>query len=352
MAYYTVAHLLQGGVLDGSQVGPLGVDAKDLCDKCWDYVFLGKEFHADCKVSQEKLDKMKHEFNYWYPMDLRVSGKDLIRNHLTMSLYNHAAMWNDHKMMPKAMFCNGYMVLNNEKMSKSTGNFLTIKDCIKQFGVDATRITLADAGDHLDDANFDTEVANASILKLFVFEQWIQENMKASFPEGSSDFAAAKESRGVWDTIFENAINNAIEQATTNFEQMKYKQALKSAFFELQSVKEDYLIASDMKANPYTLVRYLHVQLTLMNPIVPHFAQFCWENYVYPIIAKSQNYEFEVSENLNHCKWPEPTAAFDATIAARLSYMKDLKGAIKVGFEKAKTGGKKKPKKGEEVEAK
>ena len=30
MAYYTVAHLLQGGVLDGSQPGPLGIKAEDM----------------------------------------------------------------------------------------------------------------------------------------------------------------------------------------------------------------------------------------------------------------------------------------------------------------------------------
>jgi hypothetical protein len=28
-------------------------------------------------------------------MDLRVSAKDLIPNHLTMALYNHAAVWNE-----------------------------------------------------------------------------------------------------------------------------------------------------------------------------------------------------------------------------------------------------------------
>jgi leucyl-tRNA synthetase len=73
-------------------------------------------------------------------------------------------------MMPKSIYCNGYMVLNKEKMSKSTGNFLTLGDCINKFGVDATRVTLADAGDGLDDANFDTDVANSMILKLFTFE--------------------------------------------------------------------------------------------------------------------------------------------------------------------------------------
>lgn len=72
-----------------------------------------------------------------------------------MSLYNHAAIWEDHKMMPKGFYCNGYVMVDGKKMSKSEGNFYTIRDCIKEFGVDATRLALADAGDSLDDANFD-----------------------------------------------------------------------------------------------------------------------------------------------------------------------------------------------------
>ncbi len=99
-------------------------------------------------------------------MDLRCSGKDLIRNHLTMSLYNHAAVWkNDPKFMPRGFFCNGY------KMSKSKGNFMTVRDCIDKYGVDSTRVALADAGDTLDDANFDQLVANSAILRLYVFER-------------------------------------------------------------------------------------------------------------------------------------------------------------------------------------
>lgn len=96
MAYYTVCHLLQGGVIDGSKVGPLGIKPEELTIAAFDYVFLGKDYNADeCPIPEDKLKIMRHEFNYWYPMDLRVSGKDLIRNHLTMSLYNHAAIWHD-----------------------------------------------------------------------------------------------------------------------------------------------------------------------------------------------------------------------------------------------------------------
>ena len=45
-------------------------------------------------------------------------------------------------------------------MSKSTGNFMTLGQCMNKYGTDASRIALADAGDTLDDANFEKAVAN------------------------------------------------------------------------------------------------------------------------------------------------------------------------------------------------
>ena len=180
MAYYTIAHLLQGGVLEGTETGPAGIPASAMNIAAFDYVFLDKPYSAaDCpEVSEAQLQKLKYEFNYWYPMDLRVSGKDLIRNHLTMSLYNHQAIWeNNEKRMTRSYFCNGYLCLNGDKMSKSTGNFMTMSTCVQKYGSDASRIALADAGDSLNDANFDEKVANKAIMKLFILEEWIQNNI-------------------------------------------------------------------------------------------------------------------------------------------------------------------------------
>lgn len=108
MSYYTVAHLLHSD-LEGSKVGPLGVKAGDMTDECWDFILKKGPYPDGCAVPKEALDKMRHEFEYWYPMDMRVSAKDLIRNHLTMCLYNHAGIWEDPKMLPKSIFCNGYI---------------------------------------------------------------------------------------------------------------------------------------------------------------------------------------------------------------------------------------------------
>ena len=91
---------------------------------------------------------MRNEFNYWYPVDCRVSGKDLVPNHLTYFLYNHCAIWeNDPSRWPQSVRANGHLMLNSEKMSKSTGNFLTLTDAINKFSADGMRFALADSGD-------------------------------------------------------------------------------------------------------------------------------------------------------------------------------------------------------------
>lgn len=60
---------------------------------------------------------MKREFEYWYPVDLRCSGKDLIQNHLTFFIYNHCAMWaNRPDLWPKSIRANGHLLLNSAKV--------------------------------------------------------------------------------------------------------------------------------------------------------------------------------------------------------------------------------------------
>lgn len=59
-------------------------------------------------------------------------------------------------------------------MSKSKGNFLMLLECVEEFSADATRFALADAGDSLEDANFDRMVANQAVTYLHNEEEWIR----------------------------------------------------------------------------------------------------------------------------------------------------------------------------------
>lgn len=91
----------------------------------WDYVFLGrgdpKKLASEqfTSVTVESLQRLRSEFLYWYPVDLHVSGKDLLPNHLTYYLYNHVAMWPEvPQLWPKCIRANGLLLLNSEKVSR------------------------------------------------------------------------------------------------------------------------------------------------------------------------------------------------------------------------------------------
>eukprot|EP01134_Creolimax_fragrantissima_P005932 CFRG5932T1 len=273
MAYYTVAHLLHDTNLTGSGTPPLGIKPEDMTRKAWDYVYLGGDYPTDCAVPEEKLSLLRAEFQYWYPVDLRVSGKDLVPNHLTFFLYTHAAMWGD-KYFPKGVRANGHLMLNKAKMSKSTGNFMTLSDAIRDFGADMTRFTLADAGDSMEDANFESATVNSAILRLYTQLEWTQSVLNGA------EASRTGENSTFHDKVFESAINTAINLSHSAYSQMLYREALKVGFYDLQNARNAYVAyqsAEPEGLNLDLLRRFIETQALLLSPFCPHYAEEIWE---------------------------------------------------------------------------
>ncbi len=77
-------------------------------------------------------------------------------------VYNHIALW-PQEYWPRSIRVNGFLMINGDKMSKSTGNFMTLDQVVHKYGADATRLALADGGDGIGDANFEEDVADSSV---------------------------------------------------------------------------------------------------------------------------------------------------------------------------------------------
>lgn len=213
MSYYTISHLLHSDIF-GTQKGILDVKAEQMTDEVWDFVFcrtnISEKLVNECGITEADLQTMRREFEYWYPLDTRVSGKDLIPNHLTFFLYIHAALF-PKEYWPRSIRSNGHLLLNGEKMSKSIGNFLTLNDAVKKYGADATRIALADAGDGIEDANFEESVANQIILRLHTLKEWCEEVVKdQSLRTGKAD--------NFWDELFVNEMNGLVHEAYRHYD--------------------------------------------------------------------------------------------------------------------------------------
>lgn len=272
MAFYTVVHLLQAGSFRGETPSPLGIKAEMMTNEVWDYIFFANaKFPATTKIKKVDLDLLKREFNYWYPLDLRVSGKDLINNHLTFMLYNHTAIWKDEpNQWPRSIRANGHLLLNSAKMSKSDGNFLSLYEAIQKFSADGTRLCLADSGDSIEDANFVEATADAGILRLFTFIEWVKEmiNSKMLFRTGSKD--------SFYDRVFISEMNFLTKATDENFNKMLFKEGLRTGLFEFQRSRDTYRELSGGNMHRDLIFEFIERQALLMASICPHVAEHIW----------------------------------------------------------------------------
>lgn len=332
MAYYLVAHHLQGGQLDGKATGPLGVKSEQCTTAFWDAVMLGSKYSGN--VPAASMAQLRREVEFWYPMDLRVSGKDLIPNHLTMSLYNHAAVWKDQpSMWPLAIFCNGHVQVDAEKMSKSKGNFISMEQAIATWGADATRFACADAGDGILNANYDRVIADSAILKLTTELEYISDLVgPAAKGKSMGTFLRAAGAPAVWlDGWFANEMVRIASSAADKYGTMKFKEALKVGWYLMQEARDRYRAGTAQVGAAVELIRqWAEWQALMMVPIAPHWAEEIWELLGKPGLAV-------------HARWPTSPKAEDETITAAGQYLFDVNHSLSVALINR---GKKKPAKG------
>ncbi|TKA32796.1 hypothetical protein B0A50_01021 [Salinomyces thailandicus] len=332
MAYYTVAHLLHKDIF-GKEQGPAGLSADDMSDEAWDYLFCRSDsIPQGMKGKAEQLKMMRREFQYWYPLDIRVSGKDLIQNHLTFFLYVHVAIF-PKEYWPRAIRVNGHLLLNGEKMSKSTGNFLTLADATQKFGADATRIAFADAGDGIEDANFEETVANSNILRLYELREWCENVILKARPlrEGenydqvrqserlkNNDSIQRTGVKGFWDELFENELHGLVKIAGEEYEATNYKAAIKSGLYDFISARDFYreiTKAAGLGMHADCVKKYVELQALMITVVAPHWAEQIWLEVL------------QKSETVQNARWPEVPAQKPAATAAR-EYVRNTQSNI------------------------
>lgn len=85
------------------------------------------------------VDKKGDLYNKYWPADVHVIGKDILRFH---TIYWPIMLMALGEPLPKKVFGHPWLLFGNDKMSKSKGNVLYADDLVKHFGVDAVRYYL------------------------------------------------------------------------------------------------------------------------------------------------------------------------------------------------------------------
>lgn len=81
-------------------------------------------------------DEKGELYNKYWPADVHIIGKDILRFH---TIYWPIMLMALGEPLPKQVFGHPWMLVGEEKMSKSRGNVIYAEDLVKHFGVDAVR---------------------------------------------------------------------------------------------------------------------------------------------------------------------------------------------------------------------
>lgn len=255
MAFYTIRHMLLKE----------DIRAESLDDEFFDYVFSGEGTSESVRdksgINAAILEKMRAEFLYWYPVDLRNSAKELIPNHLLFFIFQHVAFFPE-SLWPKGISANGMVTVEGEKMSKSKGNVVTISNALRTYGADALRAGLIDGAEGIDDID------------------WREKNVKDiqgkidSLPAFFESLNCSKESRnyGLFDHWILNQTQKHIANVTSNLDSMKTKSAFREVFYDYWNDIRRYL--SMVEVRPANLIsEIVETWLKLLSPFVPYSAE-------------------------------------------------------------------------------
>ncbi len=270
MAYYTISKLIKEHRIQPSQ----------LTEALFDYVFLGagnlKKVAENTGLDAQVLKQFHEEFSYFYPLDSRHSGRDLVPNHLTFMVFNHTAIFPEN-LWPRQIAVNGSVLMEGQKMSKSFVNIIPLREAIKMFGADPLRIAVLAAAELLQDADFSTSLARSMgdrLERLYRFAVEIKQTKKES-----KDAPLALIDRWMFSRLEDHK-----RTATEAMDKLMVRKAIHSALYLLDQDFQWYLRRisgeKDLPARKGAVAKVyrevLDAQVRMLAPATPHICEEIW----------------------------------------------------------------------------
>ena len=262
MAYYTVAR-----IINRDKIGP-----EKLTKALFDYVFLGigdvDKAAESSGLDTEIIDSMREEFTHIYPNDLRFVGPDLIGNHATFFMFNHAAIF-PKEIWPKGIAASGIVLSEGQKMSKSKGNSIPIADSLDEWGADIIRLWFAACAEFGQDINYEANLRNSVSKRLTWFQQRIIELAGKEVPKVRMD--------RVIDRWLSHRISNRISVVEKHIENVSSRKAIQELMFETYNDIQYYLRRTRDDPDLGLLAEVYDTWIRMITPFAPHFCEEMWE---------------------------------------------------------------------------
>ncbi len=270
MAYYLISKYVNEYKLTKDN---LGIDV-------FDYIFLGE---GDIKVISQNnsldiniLKDMRNEFQYFYPLDSRHSGRDLVPNHLTFFIFNHSAIFSEDNW-PRQIVVNGSVLMDGKKMSKSFGNIIPLREAVKTYGADPLRLTILSAAELLQDADISLDLVKSvsdKLEKIYDMAIWAVNN------HGNLNMDQLL----VEDRWILSKLQKIIEESTESIDKLRCREALQNIIYLVDQYLQWYLRRSNVYSDNSRIAiiaavvyKVIETRIRLLAPFAPFISEEIWE---------------------------------------------------------------------------
>lgn len=240
------------------------ITTNDLTEEFFDYIFLGKNNTEKNNGKLENWKQIREEFQYFYPLDINLGGKEHKTVHFPVFLMNHVAILPEEKW-PRGIFVNWWVTGKGSKISKSKGGAEPIPAAIEKYGVDAMRLYYAHIGSpHIDVVWTEDIVLNYknALERIYALIESYKPILETT---------TAQEKSTAIDNWLISKVNQHLKHIAQSLKDYDIRELSTYVYFTMY---DDLRWYQRRKGNnPKTIQQYIHTWSILMNPITPHLSE-------------------------------------------------------------------------------
>ena len=246
-----------------------------MTEEFFDHVVLGKgdrkAVSESTGISEDLLDTIAKDIQYWYPLDLNLGGKEHMTVHFPVFLMNHVAIL-PPSMWPKGIMVNWYVTGKKnkntgkgDKISKSKGGAQPIPGAAEKYGVDGLRLYYAHVASPFADVEWDEDVVMSYRQRLDRIISFVDElNQSAEdIPETEID---------KW---LVSRFNGHVKTIRDAMDKLDLRQLASTAYFEMFNDLKWYTRRGGKSKS--ALRTAFRMWINAMMPVTPHTAEELWE---------------------------------------------------------------------------
>ena len=278
MAYYILAKYINDKSLVDEHK-----NYENLKDSFFDYIFLGKgdskQVAKDSNLDPSLLEKIRYEFCYFYPVDSRHSGRDLVPNHLSFFIFNHVAIFKK-RYWPRQIVVNGSVLMEGKKMSKSLGNIIPLRAAIKEYGADSIRLAMLSSAEVLQDADFSFDGLRGIRSKLFDIYKLATQYSDARILKNTTQTPKKTELEDRW---LISRLERVTIDTTVLMDKLRVREALHNILYLLDQDLNWYKRRIKSKGREDSsdvgsiMAAFISTRIRLLAPFAPFLCEEVWE---------------------------------------------------------------------------